>query len=549
MRNLQEVLSQLPDNTYAVLKRAAAQFPEKTAITFLPNGTEDDAAISISYNELLSRVNQTANLFLQFGITRNKTVSYVLPNNIDNYYVLMAAEAVGIANPISPALSPEIIADILYRADSELLVTVGFVPPIWQAVLAAKQYYHDHYQKKLTILVIGGHEQSENHIFDFNALMNAQSTLFADRDPAKKTDICAYFHSSGTTGKPKLAALTHQNKLFTMWAETQCFHITAQDVFLNAMPLFHVAAPVLMGLVVFSHGAHVVLMSPMGWLHPNVIPHFWKIVEKYQGTITAALPFVYTALLHSPFPEKNSLRLAISGSALSKNEMTAYRAQHPALWISTIYGATEYTNIVSYTPHNHMEQSDTLGVTLPFTHMRIAASSDSQVECRANEIGLIQVQSPIVCAGYKYAGKPVQNENESRWFDTGDLGVKTEAGSFRIVCRVSDIVNGSISSLEIENALREHPDIALVAVIGKPIDDDNEIPLACVQLKPNSTLSEAQLKIWYQNKFNNKSHDLEIRIETENLPVNGMGKVDKPQLREREKALYNALNQHPTFHM
>lgn len=542
MRELNAVLSQLPDNTYDLFKNSATQFPDKTAITFLPNGIENDSAISIQYSELLSRVNQTANLFLQFGITRNKTVSYVLPNSIDHYCVLMAAEAVGIANAISPALSPDIIADILYRADSELLVTVGFIPPIWQAVLAAKKYYQDRYQKKLTILVMGGCEQPENHIFDLDALMHAQSKVFENHHPAKKTDICAYFHSSGTTGMPKLVALTHQNKLFTLWAETQCFHITQQDVFLNAMPLFHVAAPVLMGLLPFMHGAHIILISPMGWLHPNVIPHFWKIADHYHGTITAALPFVYTALLQSKPSEQNTLRLAIAGSALSENEINVYRAQYPALWISTIYGATEYTNMVCYTPNNHAEQTASLGVTLPFTKIRIVKSFNPQVECHANEIGLIQVQGPVVCAGYKYAGKPVQNEYESRWFDTGDLGVKTTAGSFQIICRVSDMVNHSISSLEIENALREHPDIALVAVIGKPIDDDHEIPLACVQLKSHSTISEAQLKKWYQDKFNNKSYDLEIKIETENLPVNGMGKVDKPRLREREKALHSVTH-------
>lgn len=536
-QSLEALLRSLPKSTYHVVQDAAKHHPDKIAIAFLPDPALT-FSIKITYQELLEKINQVANLFLSLGIAQGKTVSYLLPNIPENYYVLFAAEAVGIANPISPELSPAEIAEILFNAETELLVTAG-APSFLESVLAARDIYQALTGKHIKILVISStftYNPANQDRLDFQALLEDQPTTLHSNRVIKQTDQCAYFHSSGTTGKPKLAVLTHQNKLFMQWALMRCFDFNSDDVFLNGMPLFHVAGPSF-SLLSFRHGATVVLMSPMGWKGVNVIENFWKIAAHYQGTVTAGLPFIYSAITQIAQSEqgidlkKLSLRLAISGNALDLKTAQTLENLIPQIKVVGIYGSTETTAIASFTPPDAPIEKRTevgaMGIGIPYTQIKI------------NEAGAICISGPHVMAGYKKWGEKIAIKKIE--FNSHDLGIQNSDGSFCITCRAVDLIqsknsNGEsivISELALEQIILTHPAVDNVAVIGRPDVEREFVPVAYVQLKKEMTLSQFEIQAWMQTHILSASSIPFVVFEKE-LPCNGMGKVKKPLLRERE---------------
>jgi fatty-acyl-CoA synthase len=536
-------------NTYDLLLQAANNFGDKTALIFLPDGKPMEHAPSLTYKQLLQRINQTANLFTQkFNIAAGDAISFLLPNIPEAYFTLWAAEAVGIANPISPLLDPEVIVRLLVLAETKLLITVGEkLNPFWQSVIKARELYQKQTGKLLKLVVIHGEADERNNIFNFETLLEEQpDNRLVNKRLIKKDDICAYFHSSGTTALPKLAMLTHWGKMHQAWAISQLFDYKEGDVFLCGMPLFHVAAPIVAGNAAFMTGATIVLMSPQGWMNPNVIAHFWQIVERYQGTHTAALPFVYSALLQNIMDaDIGSLRVAISGTDSSILHEFEEKTKVP---VTVIYGSTESTCISAANPL-HAHRSGSMGLRLPYGQIRVVevdAKGKYVRDCEIGEEGVLCIKGPHV-AHYKQDSLNEYAFIDSEWLNMGDIGKKDKDGYFYITCRVSDMIyrkNKAVSTFAIEQALISNPKIKAVAVVGQPNELEGEIPLAMVELHSEQSCSGSELMEWIKKEIQDASHyPDQIDIWEKPLPINGMGKVQKTYLRYEiiQTTLRNAI--------
>lgn len=508
------------DTTYEVIKTSAKNFPDKPAIIFIPDANHPTQSISLSYSDLLKRINQAANLFDKtHKKNSSKVISYLLPNLPQTHFTLWGAEAVGIVNPLRPDLSPEQIVKLLRKSGSKTLVTVGefIAPPIWANVLEARKLY----PQLNTIFVIGGRADEAQGIYDFDAQLAKESEHFVQVD-ISPNDVCAYFHTSATTTPdPKLVRLTQKGKVYAAWATGTCLGFQESDVVGVGLPFFHVGAPTVGGLVPFMCGATTVLMSPMGWMGDGVIPYFWEIVHTHRITITAALNFMYNVLLNPEQMQNTTLRLAIAGTPVSDAIAQLYKAK--GIQVADIYGSSE-TMLTCFNPPR-FARAGSMGLRFPY--------SDTKIIQISGEIGELWVRGRHVTRGYQ--DEPMDAFTQDGWFKTGDLVKQDTEGYYWFFDRTADVIHhndGLISSLELEHLFESHPHVDRAAVIGQHDPVHGEVPVLFVTLKSGVLSTSDALHQWAIHHIPNASHrPMDIFIK-DAFPLNGIAKVIKPLLRE-----------------
>jgi fatty-acyl-CoA synthase len=223
-------------STFEALRRGAAVNPDALAIQFLPNADPADAALVISYRELVARVAQAANMFHALGVGPGDVVSFLLPLIPEAFITLLGAETAGIANPVNPLLEPHQIAEILDAARTKVLVALGPLPgtDIWQKV----QKVRGGLKHLKAIVQVGGGSDPADEIYPFNDLITPQPAdhLVSGRQ-ITSTDTAAYFHTGGTTGTPKLVRHSHANQVYQAWAMNLLLKARPGDTLLFGMPL------------------------------------------------------------------------------------------------------------------------------------------------------------------------------------------------------------------------------------------------------------------------------------------------------------------------
>ncbi len=519
----------LPEQTtYDIIRRSAEKFPNRAALIFLPAGNaladlEQQTIKSVySYQELFTGIQQTIQLLLHLGVGKGDVVSYLLPNSVENYFILYAAQAVGIANPISPVLPPEQLLTLLQSAESKILITLDehTYPELWKNILQIRQRC----PKLKKIWVIN----------EIKNLITQKQTLPWDPTQIKPDDICSYFHTSGTTGTPKLAKHTHLGNVYMAWAMGIFTEYAQPDtVVLSGLPMFHVGAPMISGLAAFYYGATVVVISPFGWMDSQVIANFWKIIEKYNGTSTAALPFVFRILNQTPVNNANisSLRQAISGMAVSAYDFNLFKNK-TGIKIANLWGQTEITSIGSFNPAVDPEDLHfgSMGIRLPFEQIKVSrfnAQGEYLRDCAVGEEGILCVSGPHV-SGYR----------QKNWHNTGDWVRQEADGYLTFLGRDQDFIQHPdqiISLLEIERIACEHPEVAEASAISvKNPQQDLEMPVLFFTLQPNAQLTSEQLHHWLKMQAKLSAEALPVQvIRCQTLPKNGMGKPLKYLLKNQ----------------
>jgi len=530
-------------STYEVIRRAANKRGDRPAITFLRQGGADEAPVVMSYRDLLSRVNQAANMFADLGVGPGDAVSYLLPNLPQTHVTIWGAQAVGIVNAINPLLKPEQIAHLLDAAGSLVLVTLGPVPgsDLWDRVEAVRGLY----PKLETILQVGGQiggsGDGRDGIHAFDAMLDRYPAdrLVTVRDIAPD-DVCALFHTGGTTGAPKLVRHIHRNEIYAAWALACIGDFTPDDVALLGLPLFHVNAVMLTGLAPFLAGASTVLLSPAGYRNPVVIRDFWRIVARYRATFFSAVPTVYAALLDVPVGDADigSLRYGTCGAAPMPVEVFRAFERRTGVKILEGYGLTEATVVSSANPLYGERRVGSIGLRLPYQAMKAVRFDDQgryERDCAPGEIGVIAVKGPNVTPGYVHGTMNEALFLEGGWLNTGDLGRQDAEGYFWLVGRARDMIKRGghiIDPAMIEEGLHRHPAVALAAAIGKPDAYAGELPMAYVTLKPEAAATPEELAEWSRTHAAEPAAAPAEIVILDAMPVTAIGKIYKPALRQ-----------------
>lgn len=529
--------------TYDVFCHAADEYPTDIAIAEHVTATRDEVAKEITFTTLSNKLNQTANLFKKLGVGRTDVVSILLPNLTETHLSIWASQAVAIANPINYLLQVDHIIEILNEVKTKVLVTVSLDAEtelgkkVHEIIARVPSLEH--------VLVVDNSYGEINHknitVSDFNHAISTQSNeRLAETFQPKGEDIAMYFHTGGTTGRPKIAKLSHDNISFVVqvYAGFNAYH--GKSAVLNALPLFHVFGVIAASLAMFFVGRTVVIMTPEGFRNPNTVKNWWYFVNKYQVCWFPTVPTIISVLLQQP-DEKIDLKCfehAACGSAPLPLELKLSFQQRFNCSVTNGYGMTESSCVVARTLPGYDVEGVAVGNAIPYSRVIAVELIDNKISriCETNEPGIILVKGPNVFQGYLNVSDNDGAWVEDDWFNTGDLGVINALGHIQLTGRAKDLIirgGHNIDPQIIEDALLAHKDVIQSVAIGQPDAHSGEIPVAYVVLKNQQQTTSADLLAYCQEHISERAA-IPKRIEIlDSLPLTAVGKVFKPILRNK----------------
>ena len=341
----------LPASTYQLLLDAARAWPDGIATQWITDPADHTRCLTWTYAELASTVTRIANALTALGVRRQDAVTLAGVNTSMLYAATLAAQAVGIAAPVNPALSGERIAELIRRTGSRVLVTAGpeLDPQLWQrllevarqtgmtAVLALRP--DDAHGDPPALGVTGdtsarGNPNGRGPFVAYldDVIAGQPVGHLAGADLPAADDLAAFVHTGGTTGAPKVAAHTHANQLACGRGIALSSGLAPGGGVLGGLPLFHVNALIVTGIAPMFSGARVVWPGPAGYRDKALYARFWQIIEHYQIAAMSAVPTVYGTLAQVPVDaDISTLRLPIVGaSPLPASVREDFAAAHRA---------------------------------------------------------------------------------------------------------------------------------------------------------------------------------------------------------------------------
>ncbi|MBS1213026.1 MAG: long-chain fatty acid CoA ligase [Proteobacteria bacterium] len=348
-----------------------------------------------------------------------------------------------------------------------------------------------------------------------------------DFDPTE--DLAAILYTSGTTGRPKGAMLTHGNLLANTGSVRRAWEWQAgQDVVLLVLPMFHAFAATVGMLTPLLAGC---AFAPLPRFEPDLVA---QTVFDTKATIFLGVPSMFSVLLRLK-PERvaqfESLRFCVSGGAALPVEVLHSFESRFRKKIYEGDGPTECSPVTCVNPVGGLAKPSTVGLPVPGVEMRIVG--DFGEELPSGQVGEIAVRGANVMKGYWNLPEDTRESFRDGWFLTGDLGTEDEDGYFAIVDRKKDliIVNGmNVYPRIIEETLYRFPNLREAAVVGEPHDLHGEIPVAYVALDEQTQAGEAEIRAFCRQHLGR--HEVPRRIVIlKELPKTATGKILKRELR------------------
>ncbi|MBE7635510.1 acyl-CoA synthetase [Sneathiella sp. P13V-1] len=525
-------------STYDILVNAAKANPDKVAVRFLPTCEVSEAAVDITYQELLDKVTQTANMFRAHGLKEDEAVTYLLPNVPEAQYAIWGGQTAGIVSAVNTLLRAEQIVEILRATGSKMLVALGPMAgsDIWEKTAEVIEQMPE----LELVFQVGGSADPGNKILSFEEELakHPSDKLNFDRQ-FDQDDVCAYFHTGGTTGSPKVAQHSFRGEVYEAWATQYTAGYDSDSVVLVGLPLFHVNAVLVSSLAGFKAGATVLFAGVAGFRTPQLIPNFWKIVDTHKVTHFSAVPTIYSALLNVPLNgvDVSSLKFGICGAAPMPQEVIRKFESVTGISILEGYGLTEGTSVSLCNPANGPRPVGSIGIRYPYQQVAVKRVDEDGAyygDCDIGEAGHICIKGPNAIRGY------IQEQFNEKlfvgdgWLDTGDLGYIDKDGYFWLSGRAKDLIIRGGHNIEpsmIEECLHQHPSVQLAAAVGRPDAYAGEIPVAYVELIPGSNTSADEIrKFAEENIFERPALPAEV-ILIDEMPVTAVGKIFKPSLR------------------
>lgn len=543
----------LPISTYELIARSAKRAPNNPALTFLLQASDDEQPLTLSYAELFGKITQTANAFHRLGLSKDRVVSFLLPNLPHTHYTIWGGEAAGIVNAINPLLDAEHILELIKASKSEILVTLAPFPgtQLWDKVASlGDQLSH---LKAIIVVDLANFLPEPQQaaikaargplpegVLEFDALI-AQCP--ADHLESQRVfhpdDIASYFHTGGTTGTPKLAPHSHHNEVVMAYSMSLVTRFNEQDTALCGLPLFHVNGVIVTGLTAFLTGSQVLLATPQGYRTPALIKNFWKIIERHKVSFFSGVPTIYAALLEVPSQgyDLSSLKYALCGAAPMPVELIRQFEQRSGVRLIEGYGLTEGTCGSCANPADGEMRPGSIGLRMPYCEVQIKIIDEDGQFLRNtdnNEVGQLCIRGPSVFKGYLKAENNQGIWVDGDWFKTGDLGRQDADGYFWLTGRSKDLIirgGHNIDPQVIEEAMHKHPAVAMAAAIGKPDERVGELPAVYIQLKPEHSVTAEQLLQHAQQSISERAAIPRDIWLIEHMPVTAVGKIFKPELR------------------
>ncbi|CAN7767038.1 long-chain fatty acid--CoA ligase [Variovorax sp. LjRoot175] len=494
------------------LSRRAARVPRRPALTC--------DGITWTYGELAERIERMSAVLAARGAKAGVRVGYLGFNDPMFVVVLFATARLGaICVPLNFRLSGPELAFIIGDAGLHTLV-------VGEEHIAVIDAVRDTLGSLRFIHRTGGAPGWESA----DALM-AGPLAVPDAVPVAADDVAVIMYTSGTTGHPKGAMLTHGNFWANDLNELLLWDMVSTDVTLNFAPMFHVGGLLCGTLTTLLVGGHLVLQR--GFDAAAVM----QAIEQYRVTVTFAVPAMLLFISQHPdFKQADlgSLRLvSVGGAPMPEPLLRLYNAR--GIPVHQGYGMTETASMITFlNPDRAVDKLGSSGTPPLLTEIRLVDDVGVPIT-EAGKPGEICVRGANVMRGYW--NRPEATEacfTRDGWFRSGDVGYRDAEGFLYICDRLKDMVisgGENIYPAEVESVLYDHPDIAEVAVIGAPDERWGERVVAVVAPKPGKSITLEALQAFAESRLARYKLPRELRL-VDALPRNPTGKVQKARLRD-----------------
>lgn len=442
---------------------AAKRYGDKTALIFPER--------QLSFNELEALTNRCANALINLGIKPGDRVTLYSGNCwewVVSYYGALKMGAV--INPINVMLTPGEVEFVANDCDATVVIASHEKALSIQSVKE---------KSKVRELIAFGDEVLPEGILSFNGILAASDEAFevGDIDPDSLSTIG---YTSGTTGHPKGACLSHRNIVLNVAMTALMHQRNDSDTVVTALPCPHVYGNVVMSGAI-QNGMTLVL-------HPAFEEKaIMQSIQDHKATLFEGVPTMYMFMLNHPDLDNydlSSLRCATVGGQtmpVSKMEEVEQRFGCPLI---ELWGMTEIGGLGTTFASNGPVKHGSIGVALPYIEAKIAGTDDANKTLPAGEVGELMIKGGIVMQGYYGNEQATRDAIEADgWLHTGDVASMDEDGCVFIVDRKKDMIitaGFNVYPAEIERVVAGHPDVALVAVGSIANEEKGELAKAYI---------------------------------------------------------------------
>lgn len=522
-------------NLASMVTHHARLAPQKEAIVF--NETR------MTYGELDAMSNKVANALAQMGIGHGDKVALNCPNLPYFpivYYGILKAGAV-----VVPTCVLYTAREIEYQLrDSDAKAVFVFEGTDELPMGANTKAAFDKVETCEHLVVMTKDPAGASPIEGHKTL---GQTIFPQSDkfeiyPTAPDDTCAILYTSGTTGQPKGAELTHFN-LYTNSVTTYLIHLPVLDftsevqkTVLITLPLFHTTGQTVQMNTNIYGGNRIVLLprfEPQSTLDTMV---------KEKVNFWVGVPTMYWALLkyadetgYDISGVKENMKVCTSGGAPMPVEVMKAFGEKFGVRVLEGYGLSETSPLATFNHFEKPSKPGTVGQAIAGVEVRCVDESD--VEVPRGERGEVVIRGANVMKGYYKRPEATAEAFKNGWFHSGDIGIMDDEGYLAIVDRKKDMIlrgGYNIYPRELEEIIMTHPAVSLVAVIGVPDDKMGEEAKAFLVLKQGEVLSETDFIEWCKTQFAANKYPRYVEFR-DALPIGNTGKISKLALRQELK--------------
>ncbi|GAA4529834.1 long-chain fatty acid--CoA ligase [Brachybacterium paraconglomeratum] len=514
-------------NLSVVLEDSARTVPDRAALVL--------GSISLTYAQVDAAANQVAHLLVSYGIGAGDRVALSCPNLPQFpivYYGILKAGAVVV--PLNVLNKPREVA--YYLDDAEVKAFFCFEGtgdlPIGafshEGALAAASL------PRMVLMTADPSAPSPYEGVPTLAEAVAEMPTNFEAVQAKETDTAVVLYTSGTTGRPKGAELSHSNQLMNALTCNRLFGTTpGEDTHLVALPLFHTFGATVNLNAGFSMGATLVLLPRFD------AKQALDLLIRHEVTLFAAVPTMWWGLLHALEDDSaaeslaRTLTLGISGGAALPLEILTSVKERLGISIIEGYGLSE-TSPVAFFSLRDRPRPGSIGLPIWGVEAKLIdpADPDWAEVTEADEVGELALRGHNIMTGYLDKPQETAAAIRNGWFRTGDLAKRDEDGFYFIVDRSKDmIVRGgyNVYPREVEEVLISHPEVSLAAVVGIPDEQMGEEVKAFVILEDGATITAAELRAWGKEQMASYKYPREV-VLIDAMPMTSTGKILKREL-------------------
>jgi len=503
-----------------ILHKTAKSFPEKTAIIY--------GEKQFIYSQLDTLSSRFANALATVGVKKGDRVALFLPNIpqlIIAYFGILKAGAV--ISAISPLHREREVEYQLNDSGSQTIIVLDTLYPIVANIREKTPLKN--------VIVTGLNEYgSENanataipNTLSFKQLVEKASETLSQVQFNPAEDLAVLQYTGGTTGTAKGAMLTHKNLVSNALAFAAWIKGSEKDVFLAALPLFHIYGMTTSMNVPISLASKMVLV-------PKFDPaKVLETLQRHKATVYCGSPTMYSILLANPELGKydlTSIRVCISGASPLPPQVQNRFMEVTGGFLAEGYGLTEASPVTHCTPVDKSMRTvkvGSIGLPLPDTEAQIVDLETGEKTLAVGDTGELAVKGPQVMKGYWQKPDETALVLRDGWLLTGDIARMDSKGYFYITDRKKDLIkykDYSVYPREIEDVLYEHPAVKLCAVVGKKDPSVGEVPKAYIVLKEGEVISGEEVKAFVNGKVAPYKAIREVEFRKE-LPISSAGKV------------------------